>query len=203
MTSLTGRIEAAFNALDNTTAQRWEDAEDHDRVYVRQYGRELGYIWIGDDGEIATGGDRRQGWMHQIARNVIAETAEPVAEYVAPTPVETFSAYRGDTLVHGKLVASDLARFDGDKTVTIVSNSAVAEDEPEKTYTIFDGNPSSGPCAWPSHEDLEFTDMAAAIEDAQKCALECGEYEAEDNLWILVHDDVDTVVDQRRFSALV
>jgi hypothetical protein len=69
------KISAAFNALDNTRAHVWDEAEDHDRIYVRQYGRELGYVALYDSGEIATGGDRRQGWMHSIARSVVAEIA--------------------------------------------------------------------------------------------------------------------------------
>lgn len=62
------------------------------------------------------------------------------------------------------------------------------------TYTIFDGDPSSsGPCAWPSHSDVEIEGEAEAALEAVLSVAEiegstCGEYAHGDRLWVLLWD---------------
>lgn len=63
------------------------------------------------------------------------------------------------------------------------------------TYTIFDGDPSaSGPCSWPSHEDVEIRGRSLdAIEqrilaEARRAARTCGQYQHSDRLWALIWD---------------
>lgn len=60
---------------------------------------------------------------------------------------------------------------------------------PQYTYTIFDGDPAvSGPCQWPSHEDVEVTadDAEGVLAEARDEAEIHGE--PGDTLWILVRD---------------
>ena len=70
------------------------------------------------------------------------------------------------------------------------------------TYTIFDGNPAtSGPCAWPDHEDVEID--AASVDKAEEAIREImerngGEYDDGDKLWAIIWDDDDTIL--RQFS---
>lgn len=71
------------------------------------------------------------------------------------------------------------------------------------TYTIFDADPSqSGPCAWPSHEDVEVEAdspeeaLAEALSEAASTGDMWGEYEPGDVLHVLVWDADGQVVAQ-------
>ena len=68
-------------------------------------------------------------------------------------------------------------------------------------YTIFDGDPSrSGPCAWPSHEDVEIRGrslvaiVARITREMRREGRACGAYTAGDRLWARVWDDAGIIV---------
>lgn len=76
-------------------------------------------------------------------------------------------------------------------------------------YTIYDGDPDRcGPCAWPSHEDIDLDarDVLAALAEiegiARQEARDCGQYEAGDRLWLQVWND-DGVVWGRTITLTV
>jgi len=74
------------------------------------------------------------------------------------------------------------------------------------TYTFFDGNPaSSGPCSWPSHEDveLEADDAKEAVRFVRdtlegECAALAGsdDYPEGTSVWAMVWDEAGMVVGQ-------
>jgi hypothetical protein len=70
-------------------------------------------------------------------------------------------------------------------------------------YTIFDGDPMvAGPCAWPSHEDVEVESdspedvLADALGEAESTGDTCGEYNTGDDLHVIVWDADGQVVAQ-------
>jgi hypothetical protein len=68
------------------------------------------------------------------------------------------------------------------------------------TYTIFDAPPSSGPCAWPSHDDVQIDSespesaLRAALDQAEIHGDSCGEYEPGHVLHVLVWDESGQIV---------